>query len=113
MGKSALANVILEPGFDPALVAPGDQLDLVADGDTLKVVANGKKSVGAVEPKLARRVLKFMAGGNQYAALGAPREEDSLRIILPEADPPAHFPRPPSFPARNSPESPAPAQDSP
>jgi len=26
MGKSALANVVLEKGFDPALVAPGDQV---------------------------------------------------------------------------------------
>ena len=33
MGKSAVANVILEPGFDPALVSPGDQVELVEGGE--------------------------------------------------------------------------------
>lgn len=112
MGKSALANVILESGFDPALVAPGDQLDLVADGDALKVVTNAKKAVGAVEPKLARRVLKFMAGGNKYAAVVATGEEDSLRIILRETYQAADFAGQPSFPASKSQEFRAYAKDS-
>ena len=112
MGKSALANVVLEKGFDPALVAPGDQVELVAAGDTLKVVSSTRKTIGSVEPKLARRVLKFMAGGNKYAAVVATGEEASLRIIIRETYQAAEFAGQPSFPASKSQEFRAYAKDS-
>jgi len=112
MGKSALANVVLEKGFDPALVAPGDQVELVAAGDTLKVVRTARKTIGSVEPKLARRVLKFMAGGNKYAAVVATGEEASLRIIIRETYQAAEFAGQPSFPASKSQEFRAYAKDS-
>ena len=112
MGKSALANVVLEKGFDPALVAPGDQVELVAAGDTLKVVSSARKTIGTVEPKLARRVLKFMAGGNKYAAVVATGEEASLRIIIRETYQAAEFAGQPSFPASKSQEFRAYAKDS-
>jgi len=112
MGKSALANVVLEKGFDPALVAPGDQVELVAAGDTLKVVSSARQTIGSVEPKLARRVLKFMAGGNKYAAVVATGEEASLRIIIRETYQAAEFAGQPSFPASKSQEFRAYAKDS-
>ena len=112
MGKSALANVVLEKGFDPALVAPGDQVELVAAGDTLKVVSTARKTIGSVEPKLARRVLKFMGGGNKYAAVVATGEEASLRIIIRETYQAAEFAGQPSFPASKSQEFRAYAKDS-
>lgn len=112
MGKSALANVVLEKGFDPALVAPGDQVELVAAGDTLKVVSSARKTIGSVEPKLARRVLKFMGGGNKYAAVVATGEEASLRIIIRETYQAAEFAGQPSFPASKSQEFRAYAKDS-
>lgn len=112
MGKSALANVVLEKGFDPALVAPGDQVELVATGDTLKVVSSARKTIGSVEPKLARRVLKFMGGGNKYAAVVATGEEASLRIIIRETYQAAEFAGQPSFPASKSQEFRAYAKDS-
>ena len=112
MGKSALANVVLEKGFDPALVAPGDQVELVAAGDTLKVVSSARKTIGSVEPKLARRVLKFMGGGNKYAAVVATGEEASLRIIIRETYQTAEFAGQPSFPASKSQEFRAYAKDS-
>jgi tetratricopeptide (TPR) repeat protein len=112
MGKSALANVVLDKGFDPALVAPGDQVELVAAGDSLEVVSPAGKPVGTVEPKLARRVLKFMAGGNRYAAVVATGEEASLRIIIRETYQAADFAGQPSFPASKSQEFRAYAKDS-
>jgi tetratricopeptide (TPR) repeat protein len=112
MGKSALANVVLEKGFDPALVAPGDQVELEAAGDTLKVVSAAGKTIGSVEPKLARRVLKFMAGGNKYGAVVATGEEASLRIIIRETYQAADFAGQPSFPASKSQEFRAYAKDS-
>jgi tetratricopeptide (TPR) repeat protein len=112
MGKSALANVLLEKGFDPARVAPGDQVELIADGDALKVLSPAGKMIGTVEPKLARRVLKFMAGGNKYAAVVATGEEASLRIIIREIYQAAEFAGQPSFPASKSHEFRAYAKDS-
>ena len=112
MGKSALANVVLEKGFDPALVAPGDQVELVTAGDTLKVVSSAGKTIGTVEPKLARRVLKFVAGGNKYAAVVATGEEASLRIIIRETYQAAEFAGQPSFPASKNQEFRAYAKDS-
>lgn len=112
MGKSALANVILEPGFDPARVAPGDLVELVPAGDTLKVETSTGKAIGRVESKLARRVLKFIAGGNQYTALVATGEENALRIIIRETYQAAEFAGMPSFPASKSQEFRAYAKDS-
>jgi tetratricopeptide (TPR) repeat protein len=112
MGKSALANVVLDKRFDPALVAPGDEVELVAAGDTLDVVSPAGKAIGTVEPKLARRVLKFMAGGNKYAAVVATGEEASLRIIIRETYQAADFAGQPSFPASKSQEFRAYAKDS-
>jgi tetratricopeptide (TPR) repeat protein len=112
MGKSALANVLLEKGFDPARVAPGDQVELIADGDALKVLSPAGKMIGTVEPKLARRVLKFMAGGNKYAAVVATGEEASLRVIIREIYQAAEFAGQPSFPASKSHEFRAYAKDS-
>jgi hypothetical protein len=112
MGKSALAGVVLEPGFDPALVAPGDQVELVPDGDSLRVQTTSGKTVGRVESKLARRVLKFMAGGNKYAALVAAADEASLRVIIRETYQAAEFAGMPSFPASKSQEFRAYAKDS-
>jgi tetratricopeptide (TPR) repeat protein len=112
MGKSALANVVLESGFDPALVAPGDHVELVPEGDSLKVQTPSGKAVGRVESKLARRVLKFVAGGNKYAAVVATSDESSLRIIIRETYQAAEFVGMPSFPASKSQEFRAYAKDS-
>ena len=112
MGKSALASVVLEPGFDPSLLAPGDQVELVPDGDSLRVQTTSGKAVGRVESKLARRVLKFIAGGNKYAAVVANSGDGGLRIIIRETHQAAELAGMPSFPASKSQEFRAYAKDS-
>ena len=112
MGKSALASVVLESGFDPALVAPGDQVELVPDGDSLRVQTTSGKAVGRVESRLARRVLKFIAGGNKYAAVVATSDGSALRIIIRETYQAPEFAGMPSFPASKSQEFRAYAKDS-
>jgi hypothetical protein len=57
-------------------------------------------------------VLKFMAGGNKYAAIVATGEEASLRIIIRETYQAAEFAGQPSFPASKSQEFRAYAKDS-
>ena len=112
MGKTALAHVALESGFDSALLAPGDQVDLASHKDGLAVNMEGGVRVGYVEPKLARRVLKFMAGGNKYGAAVATTDDNDVRIIIRETYQAPEFAGVPSFPVRKTQEFRAYAKDS-
>ncbi|MFN2466357.1 MAG: BTAD domain-containing putative transcriptional regulator [Candidatus Dormibacteria bacterium] len=112
MGKTALAHVELASGFDDALLSPGDQVSLVPQKDTLLVKTTDGTTAGHVEPKLARRVLKFMAGGNEYTAAVANSDDSGVRIIIRETKQVAEFAGVPSFPVRKTQEFRAYAKDS-
>jgi hypothetical protein len=112
MGKTALASVVLQKGFDASMIAPGDQVKLVPSGDTLNVQTGTGASVGHVEAKLARRVLKFIAGGNEYTAAVSASDSKSLQVIIRETKQAAEFAGVPSFPVRKGQEFRAYAKDS-
>ena len=112
VGKTALAHVTLEPGFDAALLAPGDQVQLAVAKDRLAVKEAGGTLAGYVEAKLGRRVLKFMAGGNQYNAAVATADDNGVRIIIRETRQAPEFAGVPSFPVRKTQEFRAYAKDS-
>jgi len=112
MGKTALAAVKPEPKLDVALLAPGDHIELVPQGDRLQAQTESGVTIGDVEAKIARRVLKFMAGGNKYAAAVATAEDGSVRIMIRETFQAAQFAGVPSFPVRKVPEFRAYAKDS-
>jgi tetratricopeptide (TPR) repeat protein len=100
MGKTALAAVHLDAGLDTALVAAGDQVELVPEGNELVVRASAGQRIGVVEAKLARRVLKFMAGGNRYAGAVATADEKGVRVIIRETYQAPELAGQPSFPVR-------------
>ena len=102
MGKTAQAHVVMEPKFDAAILAPGDQVELVAEKDMLLVRTADAAVVGHVEAKLARRVLKFIAGGNQYTAAVATSDDKDVRIIIKETYQAPAFAGVPSFPVRKT-----------
>ena len=112
MGKTALAHVTLEPGFDAALLAPGDQVQLAVAKDGLAVKEAGGQLAGYVEAKLGRRVLKFIAGGNEYNAAVATADDNGVRIIIRETKQASEFAGVPSFPVRKTQEFRAYAKDS-
>jgi tetratricopeptide (TPR) repeat protein len=68
MGKTGRARLInLAAPRVLAPLSPGDAITLEVDGDDL--VANvGKAAIGVVEPRIAARLLKLIAGGNRYDA---------------------------------------------
>ena len=111
-GKTALAHVTLESGFDAALLAPGDQVELTPLKDTLAVKLSDGSIAGHVEAKLARRVLKFIAGGNQYTAAVATADGNGVRVIIKETYQAPEFAGVPSFPVRKTQEFRAYAKDS-
>ena len=68
MGKTGRARLINLAS--PRVLAPlsaGDAITLEVDGDDL-VARVGKASVGSVEPRVAARLMKLIAGGNRYDA---------------------------------------------
>ncbi len=66
-----------------AQVNPGDLVELVPDGSRLLARSNGHH-IGTVDPKVAARLLKLMAEGNQYTAGVTSLGERDVRIIIRE-----------------------------
>ncbi len=68
MGKTGRARLInLAPPRVLAPLSPGDAISLDVQGDEL-VASVGKTAIGSVEPRIAARLLKLIAGGNRYDA---------------------------------------------
>ncbi len=68
MGKTGRARLInLGAPRVLAPLSPGDSVTLVAEKDEL-VAKVGSATIGAVEPRIAGRLTKLMAGGNRYEA---------------------------------------------
>jgi tetratricopeptide (TPR) repeat protein len=68
MGKTGRARLInLAAPRVLAPLSPGDAVALEADGEQLNVSVGGV-GIGQVEPRIAGRLLKLMAGGNRYEA---------------------------------------------
>ena len=68
MGKTGRARLINLGG--PRVLAPlspGDAVELVVEGEELQARV-GKATIGSVEPRIAARLLKLIAGGNRYEA---------------------------------------------
>jgi tetratricopeptide (TPR) repeat protein len=82
-GRARLAN--LAPPRVLAPLSPGDAVELTVDGDQL-VARVGDATIGSVEPRIATRLLKLIAGGNRYeAAITTIHEAGSeLTIIIRE-----------------------------
>jgi hypothetical protein len=83
-GKTGFAHLVdLAPPRDLAQVNPGDAVDLVPDGPRLKAISNAV-AIGVVEPRVAARLLKLIADGNQYAAGVTSLGDKDVRIIIRE-----------------------------
>jgi tetratricopeptide (TPR) repeat protein len=62
----------------------GDQLYFDREGALLYVKSGSGDRIGRIEPRLANRLIKFMDGGNQYAAGITDLGENLVRIIIRE-----------------------------
>lgn len=84
MGKTGVT--LLRP-MDAKLLATlsaGDEVVLATVGSRLAVSTAGGDHIGNVEPKLATRLTRLIAGGNKYAAAVAGRDGDAVRVIIKE-----------------------------
>lgn len=83
-GKTGFAHLVdLASPKQLAQVNPGDAVELVPDGPRLQARSNGVE-IGAVEPRVAARLLKLIAEGNKYAAGVTSLGDRDVRIIIRE-----------------------------
>jgi tetratricopeptide (TPR) repeat protein len=84
-GKAGVVELYrLAPQGVLAKMAAGDKVYLKADEATLAVENGRGEYLGQVEPRHAQRLIKLMAGGNQYAAAIVSSAEDRVAIIIRE-----------------------------
>src|SRR5947199_2481050 len=68
-GKTGMTEVInLAPASVLAKVGVGDRVQLRVSGHTLLVRNPAGEDIGRIEPRLANRLINFIAAGNRYAA---------------------------------------------
>ena len=86
-GKSVVTNLVnLGAPKTRAKMSPGDEVELKLENSHLKVedVASGTH-LGQVEPRLATRLKRLIAGGNRYTATITSADNSELTIIVREA----------------------------
>jgi hypothetical protein len=81
-------------------VAAGDVAELKVDGDALMAETSRGVRLGFLEAKLARRLIKFMRGGNRYQAGVTSCDGNTVKLIVRETYQDPHFAGKPSFPMR-------------
>jgi tetratricopeptide (TPR) repeat protein len=83
-GKTGFAHLTdLAAPSTLAQVNPGDSVELTPERNRLIAFSNGVR-IGAVEPRVAARLLKLLADGNKYAAGVTSLGDVDVRIIIRE-----------------------------
>ncbi|MEO7003597.1 MAG: tetratricopeptide repeat protein [Ktedonobacterales bacterium] len=84
-GKTGFTNLVdVAARAILARLTAGDQVYLKREGSRLYVLNGSDVRIGRVEPRLASRLIKFMEGGNLYAAGIAELSGHDVRIIIRE-----------------------------
>ena len=84
-GKTGLTTLIKLGDREVLLrLTAGDRVDLRVNENALEVYDEDGNYVGAVEPKLAKRLIGLMAGGNRYAAAVTTVTGHSITLIVRE-----------------------------
>jgi len=98
MGKTTTTTLRAAADDVCSKVAPGDVAELRVDGDGVEVDTVRGVRVGSLEPKLARRLIKFIQGGNRYQAGVTSCEGSTVKVIVRETYQDPKFAGKPSFP---------------
>ena len=101
MGKTIITTLDGNAGTDIcSKVAAGDVAELKIEGDGIVAETSRGVRLGTLEPKLARRIMKFMRGGNRYQAGVTSCDGNTVKLIVRETYQDPHFAGKPSFPMR-------------
>ena len=84
MGKTG-STVLLNPDWQAAAgLSAGHEVTLVPDAMVLWVDTLDRQRLGSIEPKMAGRLLKLMAGGNRYIAAIAAVDRNEIKVFIRE-----------------------------
>ena len=100
MGKTIITMTEGAPPDICSKVAAGDVAELKAEGDGVIAETSRGVRLGSLEAKLARRLIKFMRGGNRYQAGVTSCEGSAVKLIVRETYQDPRFAGKPSFPMR-------------
>jgi tetratricopeptide (TPR) repeat protein len=100
MGKTVITTLENAAPDICSKVAAGDVAELRSEGDGIVAETSRGVRLGLLEAKLARRLIKFMRGGNRYQAGVTSCEGSTVRLIVRETYQDPHFAGKPSFPMR-------------
>jgi hypothetical protein len=103
MGKTQTTQ--LEDVTDPDVcdkVVAGDLVELRIDGPVIICETVRGVRLGVLEAKLARRLMKFMQGGNRYQAAVTGCDGAQVRILIRETYQDSKFAGKPSFPMKRT-----------
>src|SRR5437660_11479422 len=100
MGKTIITNLENSASDICSKVAAGDVAELKIEGDGISAETSRGVRLGSLEAKLARRLIKFMRGGNRYQAGVTSCEGTIVKLIVRETYQDPHFAGKPSFPMR-------------
>src|SRR5438128_12610783 len=101
MGKTIITTIDSPASADIcSKVAAGDVAELKIEGDGIVAETSRGVRLGLLEAKLARRLVKFMGGGNGYQAGVTSCEGSTVKLIVRETYQDPRFAGKPSFPMR-------------
>jgi hypothetical protein len=101
MGKTIITTIDAPASADIcSKVAAGDVAELQIEGDGIATETSRGVRLGLLEAKLARRLIKFMRGGNRYQAGVTACDGNAVKLIVRETYQDPHFAGKPSFPMR-------------
>jgi len=100
MGKTVITTLESSSADICSKVAAGDVAELKIEGDGIVAETSRGVRLGLLEAKLARRLIKFMRGGNRYQAGVTSCDGSSVKLIVRETYQDPRFAGKPSFPMR-------------
>jgi hypothetical protein len=98
MGKTTTTTLRAAADDVSSKVAPGDVAELRVEGDGIEADTVRGVRIGSLEPKLARRLIKFIQGGNRYQVGVTSSDGSIVKVIVREVYQDPRFAGKPSFP---------------
>lgn len=84
-GKTTITTLVNTAGPEMlARMTAGDLLELQPSDHTVQVVTPQGEMVGKIEPKLAKRLLTLLEGGNRYQTAVTSVDDQTVKVIIRE-----------------------------
>lgn len=86
VGKTYVDDLVNVAGQEVLTeLSSGNQLTISVDGDDVQVIDQTGRSIGKVEPRLAKRLVELIELGNRYEVFVTSSSGQSVRVIIREA----------------------------